>query len=97
LYAEFITEVSRVAVDAVAHSLESLEKLVKLYGLLGRIRLISSDEVLAEAEQCCRRIIDLYARPNITVDEIDDSFDPDKIDPLKLFSSACRAELASIM
>ena len=96
LYAEFITEASRLAVDAVAHSLESLEKLVILYGILGRIRLISGDEVLTEAEKCCRRIVDLYARPNITVDQMGDSFDPDKLDPLKPFSSACRAELTTI-
>jgi hypothetical protein len=97
LYGEFITEASRLAVDAVAHSLESLEKLVKLYGILGRIRLVSGDAVLAEAEKCCRRIVDLFARPNMTLDEIGDSFDPGKLDPLKPFSSACRAELMGIM
>ena len=41
LYGEFITEASRLAVDAVSHSLETLEQLVILYGILGRIRLIS--------------------------------------------------------
>jgi hypothetical protein len=96
LYSEFITEASRLAVDAVAHSLEKLEKFVVLYGILGRIRLISSQEVLKEAEKCCRRIVDLYARPNISIDQIGDSFDPDKIDPLKSFSSACRTELMTI-
>ena len=96
LYGEFITEASRLAVDAVAHSLEKLEKLVVLYGILGRIRLISSPDVLKEAEKCCRRIVDLYARPNISIDQIGDSFDPDKIDPLKSFSSVCRTELMTI-
>ena len=97
MYGEFITEASRLAVDAVSHSLDSLEKLVTLYGILGRIRLISSEEVLAEAEASCQRIVELYARPNISVEQIDGSFDPDKLDPLKTFSSACRAELARII
>jgi hypothetical protein len=73
-----------------------LEKLVNLYGIIGRIRLVSSDEVLAEAEKCCREIINLYARPNITADRFSASFNPDELDPLKPFSSACREELRRI-
>ena len=38
LYGEFITEASRLAVDALEHSLERIDKLVSLYGVLGRIR-----------------------------------------------------------
>src|SRR4249919_2003151 len=62
LYSEFITEASRLAVDAVSHSLETLEKLVNLYGIIGRIRLVASEEVLTQAESCCQRIVELYAR-----------------------------------
>ena len=96
LYGEFITEASRLAVDAVSHSLDTLEKLVILYGVLGRIRLVSSEEVLAEAEKCCRRIVELYARPNLAIEQVGASFDPDELDPLKPFSSVCRAELLHI-
>ena len=35
LYGEFITEASRLAVDAAAHSLEGPDKLINLYGILG--------------------------------------------------------------
>jgi hypothetical protein len=96
LYGEFITEASRLAVDAVSHSLETFEKLVNLYGIIGRIRLVSSEEVLAEAEACCRRIVELYARPNISVKQIGDEFDLEDLDPLKPFSATCRAELMKI-
>jgi hypothetical protein len=96
LYGELITEASRLAVDAVSHSLETLEQLVILYGILGRIRLISSEDVLTEAENCCRRIVDLYARPNITVEQVRAAFDSDELDPLKPFSATCRAELLKI-
>ena len=63
LYGEFITEASRLVVDAVSHSLETPEKLVILYGILGRIRLVSSGKVLAEAEKFLRQIVDLYGTP----------------------------------
>ena len=96
LYGEFITEASRLVVDAVSHSLETTEKLVNLYGILGRIRLISSEDVLTEAENCCRRIVDLYARPNITVEQVRAALDSDELDPLKPFSATCRAELSKI-
>jgi hypothetical protein len=96
LYSEFITEASRLAVDAVSHSLETLEKLVNLYGIIGRIRLVASKKVLGEAETCCRRIIELYARPNISVEQIAGDFDLEDLDPLKPFSAICRAELMEI-
>ena len=70
LYGEFITEASRLVVDAVSHSLETAEKLVILYGILGRIRLVSSGKVLAEAEKCVRQIVDLYESPNLTVEQV---------------------------
>jgi hypothetical protein len=96
LYGEFITEASRLAVDAASHTLENPEKLVILYGIIGRIRLVSSDEVLAESEKCGRRIFELYGNPNFSVDELRASFDFDRLDPLKSFSCACRAELIKI-
>jgi hypothetical protein len=96
LYGEFITEASRLVVDAVSHSLDTAEKLVILYGILGRIRLVSSEEVLAEAEKCCRRIVDLYESPNLTFEQVRASLDSGDFDPLKGFSSACRAELSKI-
>src|SRR5262245_11204140 len=69
LYNELFTETSRLAVDAHIHSLEGVQQLATLYGLLNRIRVISSDEVLAKAEECCRRIVEIYWPPNNTLDE----------------------------
>jgi len=97
LYGEFIIEASRLAVDAVSHSLETLEKLVHLYGIIGRIRLVASEEILAEAEMCCQRIVELYLGPNLDIDQIDTSSDLEKLDPIKRFSSTCRADLMGIM
>jgi hypothetical protein len=96
LYGEFITEASHRVVDALTHSLETPDKLVLLYGILGRIRLVSRAAVLAEAEKCVRRIVDLYAGPNMTIEQIHSSLAAEELDPLEAFSSACRAELLAI-
>jgi len=96
LYKEFITEASRMAVDALAHSLEQPDKLMALYGILSCIRLMSGEAVVREGEACCRRIMGLYGRPNLTTDQIRaaaEGHDLDGMDPLKDFSTACRNEL----
>ncbi len=96
LYGEFITEASRLAVDALSHSLEQPDTFIKLYGVLGRIRLVGADAVLSAAEACCREIVDLYARPNLTVEQIRAAFERDGRDPIRDFSIACRMELRVI-
>ena len=96
LYKEFITEASRLTVDALAHSLERPDQIVALYGILSCIRLMSGEEVVHQGEACCRRIIGLFGRPNLTTDQIRvaaEAHDLHDIDPLKEFSTACRKEL----
>jgi hypothetical protein len=96
LYGEFITEASRLAVEALSHSLERPETFVKLYGISGRIRLVATDPVLAAAEACIRQIVDLHAKPNMTVEQIRVAFEQDRLDPIGDFSVACRMELLEI-
>ena len=96
LYGEFITEASRLTVEALGHSLEQPETFVKLYGILGRIRLVATEPVLAAAEACCREIVDHYARPNLTIEQIRLAFEQHRIDPIKDFSTVCRTELCEI-
>jgi hypothetical protein len=96
LYKEFITEASRVAIDALTHSMERPDQIMTLYGVLSRIRLMSGAEVVRQAEACCRRIIELYGRPNLTTDQLRAAVaaqEVDELDPLKEFSNACRTEL----
>ena len=54
LYKEFITEASRLAIDALTHSMERPDEMVALYGVLSRIRLISGEAVVQQGEACCR-------------------------------------------
>ncbi|HKA07261.1 MAG TPA: hypothetical protein VKD71_08395 [Gemmataceae bacterium] len=93
LYKEFVTEGSRLAADAMTHSLERPDQLVALYGVLSRIRLVSGGDVLRHAEACCYRIIELYRRPNLTSNELHIAFEAHELDVLREFSMACRAEL----
>ena len=97
LYGEFIKEASRLAVDALYHSLDEPEKLVALYGVLGRIRLLAGEHVLQQAEQCVQTIVDLYSEPNLTPQQIHEALDARKFDPVKNFSSACRQELSKLV
>jgi hypothetical protein len=96
LYGEFITEASRLTVEAFSHSLERPDTFVKLYGIIGRIRLEATDSVLDTAEACIRQIIDLYAKPNMTIEQIRLAFERDRLDPIREFSVACRKELLEI-
>ena len=96
LYGEFITEASRLTMDALGHSLERPDTFVKLYGITGRIRLMATGPVLDAAEACIRQIIDLYAKPNMTVEQIRLAFERDRLDPIGDFSIACRKEFLQI-
>ena len=96
LYGEFITEASRLTIEALSHSLEKPDTFVKLYGILGRIRLMAADPILAAAEACTRQLVDLYTKPNMTVEQIRVAFERDRLDPIRDFSVACRKELLQI-
>jgi hypothetical protein len=93
LYGEFITEASQRLADAFDHSLDKPDTVVKLYAILGRIRLMSSDAVLTAAEECCDRVVALYAKPNRAMAEIFTTLHSGEFEALKRFSDACRVEL----
>lgn len=96
LYGEFISEASRLTMEGLCHSLERPDTFVNLYGIIGRIRLVAADPVLAAAEACIRQIIDLYSMPNMTVEQVRLAFERDRLDPIRDFSIACRKELLEI-
>jgi hypothetical protein len=96
LYGEFINECSRLAIDALAHGLDKPETMLSAYALLNRIRLSSSDAVLAQAENVVRRIAEQYFSPNFSLEEIRAMTQSLEGDPLKSFGETCRAELKSI-
>jgi hypothetical protein len=95
LYSDFITESARILVDALEHNFQDANQLIPAYALVSRMRLISSKKVLASAEEVIRKIIDTYAGPNLSPEQIE-SKAMNGDDPLKKFSEVCRIELDSM-
>ena len=96
LYGEFINECAKLAVDALAHSLEKPETLLPAYALLNRIRLCASPDVLAEAENVLQRVTEQYFAKNLPVEQIRRLALSKHGDPLEAFGQACRAELKAM-
>jgi hypothetical protein len=92
LYSDFISESARLLIDALEHDVGDPKSLIPAYALLSRIRLSSSPDVLATAEDVVRGIIGTYAKPNLTPEQIR-SRATNGEDPLRKFSDICRAEL----
>lgn len=94
LYKEFIEEASKCYMDAIQHHKPDILLLVALYAKTSEMRVVSSPEVLAAAENVVGRLIDTYSKPDINLTDIelktlvqDGSFDL-----LRDFSESCRAE-----
>jgi hypothetical protein len=96
LYGEFITEASRLTIEALSQSLEKPDTFMHLYGILGRIRLMAADPILAAAEECTHQLVDLYTKPNMSIEQIRVAFERDRLDPIREFSATCRKELLQL-
>ena len=102
LYAEFIAECSKLAIDSLDHSLEHPDKILTVYALANRIRLCASESVVAAADLAIERIGTQYTKEKLTPGEsrqlvLATFHDPEKRnDPLKPFSETCRRELAGL-
>ena len=99
LYAEFIIEASRRLSEAWSHHAESPEVLAGLYSAHQRMRLTSSDEVIRLADYVIRLVIQAYAAPDKTFDELRQHIaaSDEQWDPLRGFAEACRAELRALL
>ena len=71
-----------------------IPQLVNLYALIGRMRILSSDQVVQAAERAGRLIIETYLSPNREFGDLPDFME--EMDPLRGFGEACRRELHSI-
>jgi hypothetical protein len=92
LYSDFISESARALLDALVHNMSDPKNLLPSYALLSRIRLSSSRQVLASAEEVVREIIGTYAKPNLTPEQVQSAATNGE-DPLRKFSEICRSEL----
>jgi hypothetical protein len=95
LYSDFISESTRAMANAIQHNFQDPNRLTPAYALLSRMRLSSSDDVLASAEQVVQHIISAYSEPNLAPEEIQ-SRAIKRQDPLREFSNICRDELEAM-
>ena len=93
LYADFLTECSKLALDALDHTIDRPETLQLVYTLVNRIRLTSSDAVLHAGEAAIQEILARYREPKIPIEKLRNMTLAEIHDPLKAFSEACRDEL----
>ena len=97
LYSQFIKEAANLYVDSLDKTLEKPASLIEMYSLVGRIRLVGNDKVLAAAEKVADSIVDSYNRPPTTFDDIYKVVREGQVDPLKEFTEACREERKAML
>jgi hypothetical protein len=99
LYSSFITEAMALYIDSLDKSLEKPETLLNLFATIGRIRLVSSDQVLAAAEKIGDAIYESYRRPSMSVEEVWEQLHQDNSEDshLKQFTRACREEREAML
>jgi hypothetical protein len=97
LYAEFIIEASKRLTEAWGHQAKDPEVLAGLYSAVERMRLTSSSEVIRVAEQVVRFVVEAYAAPDKSFDELREHVkSEDEGDPLREFGEVCRVELRAL-
>jgi hypothetical protein len=96
VYADFLMSASKMLLKAFVRDEISLDgDEQRLIGLINRIRLFASADVVNGAEAVLRTIVEIALKPSIELrqlakEALSRSLDPD---PLLAFSSICRADL----
>jgi hypothetical protein len=99
VYADFIMHASNLLLTALTR-----DEIVlggdepRLIGLINRMRLFASPDIVAGAEKVFRVIVEISLKPSIELrqlakEALSKSLDPD---PLLAFSSTCRADLDNV-
>jgi hypothetical protein len=96
LYSEFIKEASGLFAKSLTSQLENLDGLIALSALLGRIHLLASDAVVAEAELFLMLIVKQFGEPNMNLEELRRAL-PLAKQPSIGFSLAARKELNELV
>jgi hypothetical protein len=99
VYADFVMHASNMLLNAYTRDdivLGADEQ--RLIGLLNRMRLFASPDIVGGAEKVLRVIVEIALKPSIELrqlakEAVSRSLDPD---PLLAFSSTCRADLDNV-
>jgi hypothetical protein len=90
LYTSFVEQASRLYAHALMNDTSEMSKLVDLFALVARMKILSSDEVIAAAENAGRLIVETYLSPNKSFADLPELLSG--MDPFRQFSDACRRE-----
>jgi hypothetical protein len=101
VYADFMMNASNLLLHAYVREQDKLalgEGEQRVIGLINRMRLFASPEVIDEAEAVLRAIIEISLKPGITVgqlarDALSHAPDPD---PFLRFCRVCRSDLDNV-
>ncbi|MCB4802183.1 hypothetical protein QO001_001444 [Methylobacterium brachiatum] len=93
LYDDFIDEASRLFGDAFTHQLEDPSKMVGLYAIRSKLMLFASPCIIAESDVVMERIAKAY-QADLAGFETGEHVEGDRVDVLRGFAEACRAELS---
>ena len=101
VYADFMVRASNLVVEAYVHDQNSIglsDDIHSLIGMINRMRLFASPDVVKEAEAAFKAIIEISLKPPIALgdlarDSLSKSPDPDRL--LK-FAEFCRADLNKV-
>jgi len=96
LYREFVDEASTLYIDSLTRDTPDLTRLVALYALISRMRVLSSQKVIEEAEKAGQLIVRSYPEPNKTFADLRAMVYEHAFDPLRSFSESCREELEGL-
>lgn len=96
LYGHFMDELALLFSHALRGDDIDYAKLVNVFALRGRITLASSPEVVANAEQAVKFLVDLYIGPKRSPQEVRAMMDLQSADAIGEFARLCRAEFQGL-
>jgi hypothetical protein len=76
LHKEFIEEATKCYLDALQHDKGDIPALITLYTKISRMRMLSSQKVVENAEGIGHKILDTYLKPDKTFLELRDMVRP---------------------
>jgi hypothetical protein len=93
LYKDFIIAASQAYAEALVVNEPKIQELIALYAMISRMRVMSSPDIVACAEQVLLEITGAYFEPNRTVPELRELIRTGTgVDPLKNFAEAVRED-----
>jgi hypothetical protein len=93
LYNKFIAATAERYANALTQESDDPNALMKLYALVGKMRLIVPESVIAAAEAATINVQKAYEAPNRSLRQIHIFSAEGDVDPLLDFSKACREDL----